>query len=219
MKSMQPRSFTQLRTGALLLLIVVVFCGVAQAQGDAVEPAWSNDIVKAPYLLEVFNDYQCPPCGAFNPDLNRVLAAFPGGVRVVYRNYPLRMHQHALAAARAAEAARRQRKFLAMKEMLFERVAEWTVSNHPNRLFRQYARRLKLNRTQFRRDMSSQAVADRIAADKKRGDALGVTGTPTVFLNGTKLRFEDTSFNRISAIIREGLERKWLDLNFRPIQP
>ena len=197
----------------MILSILVLACispssALAQNHELGAEPAWTIGPANARVVLEVFNDYQCPPCGAFNPELNRVLAAFPRDVRVIYRNFPLRIHPFALPAARATEAAGRQGNFLQMKELLLTRQAEWTVSAHPDRLFRRYARWLKLNRTKFRRDLASQAVNERITADQKHGDVLGVTGTPTVFMNGRQLQFADTNFERLSVMIREELNRE-----------
>ena len=210
MENMRPWSFARVRTGAIIFLFGVLCCGVARAQveGKGAEPAWSKGPADARVVLEIFNDYQCPPCGAFNPELNRVLYAFPRDVRVIYRNLPLRIHKFALPAARAAEAAGLQGRFLQMKELLLARQAEWAVSADPDRLFRRYARWLKLDRTKFRRDLASPGVPDRIEADKRRGDALDMNGTPTLFMNGKIITFEDTNFDRLSVMIREELKRE-----------
>src|SRR3954467_4970164 len=60
---------------------------------------------KAAVTLEEFGDFQCPPCGMLSPVLARIEHELESQLRVVYRHFPLAMHNHAAEAARAAEAA------------------------------------------------------------------------------------------------------------------
>ena len=71
------------------------------------EPLHSIGDAKAPVTLEEFGDFQCPPCGLLHPVLKTMEHEFGPRLRIIFREFPLvPTHQHALAAARAAEAAR-----------------------------------------------------------------------------------------------------------------
>jgi protein-disulfide isomerase len=97
------------------------------------------------------------------------------------------MHPLALPAARAVEAAGQQDKFYEFHDMLFEKQKTWTKSPNPNALFVQYAEELGLDVKKFRQHMDASLLSDKIKADKKVGDDLGITGTPTFYLNGEKM--------------------------------
>ena len=98
-----------------------------------------------------------------------------------------------MAAARAAEAARNQNKFWEMHDRLYRNQKEWAELPDPRPLFVSYARQLNLNVDQFTHDMESNQVDQRIGADVQRGTSLGVTGTPTVFMDTHMLKYEATN--------------------------
>ena len=141
----------------------------------------------APVTLEEFSDFQCPACGGLEPGLRRVVKDYGDRIRFVFRNFPLQMHKYAFLAARAAEAAGQQGKFWEMHDMLYDNQKEWSDSMEPRVQFDAYATRLGLDVQRFKADMTRQDLADRINADLKRGNSMGVRGTPTVYLNGREL--------------------------------
>jgi len=147
----------------------------------------------APVTLEEFGDFQCPPCGRLHGSLKKLEDQYGDRLKVVFRNYPLQnMHKNAFSAARAAEAAGLQGKFFQMHDMLFEHQPEWQDSPEPRPIYASYASRIGLNVDKFKADMERQEVADRVQADFVRGTSLGVSGTPTVFLNGRVLTADVT---------------------------
>ncbi len=142
----------------------------------------------APVTLEEFADFQCGQCANFHSVLKRIESGYGSRVRVVFRNYPLQtIHKNAFSAARAAEAAATQGRFWQMHDMLYEKQEEWAKSTEPRVQFTEYAKQLGLDLDRFRSDMESERVVARIRADDARARSLGITGTPTVFLNGTEL--------------------------------
>ena len=157
----------------------------------AQQPGAANPYVKgnasARITVEEFSDFQCPACSGLEPGLKRVMADYDDRVRFVFRNYPLQMHKYAFIAARDAEAAGLQGKFWEMHDMLYENQKEWSDSMEPRVQFDSYATRLGLDVQRFKADMDRQELAERIKADMMRGNALGVKGTPTVYLNGREL--------------------------------
>src|SRR5678815_5430508 len=61
--------------------------------------------------LEEFGDFQCPPCGSMSGFLDELVIEYDPHLRIVFRNFPLQIHQHARVAAVAAEAAGLQARF------------------------------------------------------------------------------------------------------------
>lgn len=172
----------------LCLVILPVCQAAAQDVAPGATPPWTKGKTDAPLTLEVFNDYQCPPCQRFYAELKQIEPTYRGRVRIVARNYPLtNIHRHAAQAARAAEAAGLQGQFWRMVETLYQRQSHWGAAKSVDRAFVSYARKLGLDVKRFDRDMNGDKVAERIAADVKRGVALKVTGTPEVFINGRKV--------------------------------
>jgi protein-disulfide isomerase len=141
----------------------------------------------AKVTLEEYGDYQCPPCGALFPELKKLEKEYGDEMRFVFRHYPLQIHKHARTAAHAAEAAGLQGHFWEMHDIIYQNQAIWSPVEDARPLFIQYARDLKLDVDRFTRDMESPAVAARVTADYDRGSALGVTGTPALFLNGRQM--------------------------------
>jgi protein-disulfide isomerase len=153
-----------------------------------------NVKVSSPVVLEEYGDYQCPPCGQLYPELKKIEGDYGNQVQIVFHHFPLmKMHKNALAAAHAAEAARNQNKFLEMHDRLYRNQKTWVEQEDPRPIFTSYARELGLNLEQFTSDLESNQVEQRISTDIQRGAALGVTGTPTVFLDGHMVRYEATN--------------------------
>jgi protein-disulfide isomerase len=150
----------------------------------------------AAVTLEEFGDFQCPPCGKLHPELKKLEDLYGSQLRVVFRHFPLHsIHQHAVAAARAAEAAGRQGRFWEMHDMLYKQQDVWKNDVDVQSRFEGYARTLGLNLERFRSDMTAPAIAERLIADQKRAAALGVTSTPTLFINGREVQFSAQAYS------------------------
>ena len=185
--------------------------GSTARQSPAALPGATRPNVKvsSPVVIEEYGDYQCPPCGQLYPELKQIEAEYRDQVRVVFHHFPLtKMHKNAMAAARAAEAARNQNKFWEMHDRLYVNQKAWAEVDDPLPTFLSYARELKLDVGRFQSDMSSNEVDQRILADMQKGAAAGVTGTPTVFLDGNMLRYEATNVEGMRQGINLLLSRK-----------
>lgn len=166
------------------------------------EPANAVGPVTAVVTLEEFGDFQCPPCGLLQPVLKTMKQEFGDKLRVIFREYPLvPTHPHALSAARAAEAAGLQGKFFEMHDLIFENQKAWDKAFDARPIFEGYAQKLGLDMEKYRRDVTSEVVAQRIFQDGKRANALGVQGTPTVYLNGREVPFQSLEPGRLRALI------------------
>ncbi len=137
--------------------------------------------------LVEYSDLQCPACAAFQPYVDEVVAAYGDSLKFEYKHFPLPIHPYAEVAARAAEAAGIQGKFFEYSNLLFTNQATWSKAINPNINFIQYAEELGLDTDQFKRHMNASLVRDKIRADSEAGRELGITGTPTFFLNGERM--------------------------------
>ena len=141
----------------------------------------------AAVTVEEFGDFECPPCAGLSRALAQIKQDYGARLRLIFRHSPLAKHQHALAAAYAAEAAGLQNRFREMHDLLYQHQASWHAAGDPRPLFNSYAALLRLDVERFRTDAASEQVKARVAADRGRAASLDVTETPTLFLNGRKL--------------------------------
>jgi protein-disulfide isomerase len=138
----------------------------------------SKGPASAPVTIVEFADFECPHCRHAAPMLEKLVEQYPGKVRLLFKCYPLNAHPHGEQAARAVVAAGMQGKFWEMHHAVFEH----QEALEPRDL-EKYAKDIGLDVAKWKADFESEAVADRVARDRKQGDALGITGTPTMFIN------------------------------------
>jgi protein-disulfide isomerase len=170
------------------------------------EPAHKLGPDTAPAKLEEFGDFECPPCGMLHPILVEMHKEFGDRLQITFREFPLvPAHQHAIAAASAAEAAGLQGKFWEMHDLLYENQKTWHESFDVRPIFEGYAKQIGLDMNRYQRDLNSDQVAQRIFLDGKRGHSMGVKGTPTVFLNGKEVPFESLPSEKLRPIINAAL--------------
>jgi protein-disulfide isomerase len=139
----------------------------------------------APVTVVMFTDFQCPACGAAHPSLEKLLAEYGADrVRFVVRNFPLtQIHENALKAAQAAAAANAQGKFFEYAELLYKNQNSLdTVS------LKRFAAEAGLNQKQFDADLDSGKYAEMVKKDMADGMAYGIGGTPTIYVNGVRVR-------------------------------
>jgi protein-disulfide isomerase len=166
------------------------------------EPAHILGPNSAPAKLEEFGDFECPPCGAFHPVLVQMHKEFGDKLQITFREFPLApAHQHAIAAASAAEAAGLQGKFWEMHDLLYENQKTWHEAFDVRPIFEGYAKQIGLDMNRYQNDLNGDQVAQRILNDGKRGHSMGVKGTPTVFLNGREVPFESLPSDKLRVLI------------------
>ena len=172
------------------------------------DPAHTLGPANAPVQLEEFGDFQCPPCGIFHPILEQMEEEFGDKLRVTFRQFPLvPAHRHALIAASATEAAGLQGKFWLMHKLIFDHQKDWKDSFDSRPIFEGYAKEISLDIEKYKRDIESDAVAQRVFLDGKRGYSLGVKGTPTVFLNDREVPFETLiQADKLRVVIQKEIE-------------
>ena len=171
------------------------------------EPAHTLGPAGAPVHIEEFGDFECPPCGAFHPILKQMHEEFGDRIQITFREFPLvPTHQHALAAASAAEAAALQGKFWEMHDMIYERQLKWKDTFDVRPVFEGYAKEIGLDVQRYQQDVGSSLVEQRIFQDGKRGHSLGVKGTPTVFMNGIEVPFDQLPPDSFRVLIQKQIQ-------------
>lgn len=192
-----------MRPAAVLLAcaaLLLASCGGApvRARGAAGASPWAErtDIPRvavpvegapsqgadAPLLtVVVFSDFECPHCRDAAPALAHLLNQ--GTVRLYFRHLPLPFHEHAALAAEAAEEARAQGG-----DPAFWRYHDALVTGGVREAdLLAHASRLGLDTERFRIALRGRVHRDAVERDLALADALGVDGTPTVFVNGRAL--------------------------------
>jgi protein-disulfide isomerase len=147
---------------------------------EAVGP--SRGPADAPVTLVEFSDFECPFCRRAHDTLEQVLAAYPGKVRLVFRQLPLQMHPHALAAAQASLCAHEQGHFWDYHDALFGRQGHLAPED-----LRENAVALGLDTGKFSQCMESGRTLAQVKTDEAAAEKLGLSSTPAFFVNGVLL--------------------------------
>ncbi|GAY12596.1 thioredoxin domain-containing protein [Pseudonocardia sp. N23] len=185
----------------------------APAPGEAASIAARTDSRtlsrgSTPVTFVEFLDFECEACGALYPVVEQLRADYGDRVTFVVRYFPLPNHDNAEPAARAVEAAAQQDRFEQMYSTMFERQAQW--GDKPTRaddVFRGYARELGLDLAAWDAAYDSPATLEKVREDVADGTSLGVTSTPTFFLDGTRLQpktVQDIRAALDAALVKQG---------------
>ena len=172
------------------------------------QPPHIRGPAKAPVMLEEFGDFECVPCSLLFPILKKAQADYGERLSVTFREYPLDQHPHAPDGARAAEAAGMQGHFWEMHDSLYENRLDWLNAGNIRATLTRFALKLGLDTDRFQRDMESEAVAKRIAADRERVRSLELDRTPTVFINGDSFTKRPITIEDLHAAIDAALGEK-----------
>lgn len=150
---------------------------------------WARGNLTASTTIIEYGDFQCPGCASYFPIVKEIEKQYGSKFRFIFRHFPLQQHPNARLAAQASEAAGKQGKFWEMYEMLYSKQNEW--AEKPNKdaavIFTSYAEKLGLKSDQFKTDLYDSASIDKIEKSFDQGVGFGVDGTPTFFINDTRV--------------------------------
>ena len=172
--------------------------GEAHARGPA----------NAAVTLEEYGDFQCPPCGGLEAPLQQIERDYASSLRVIFRNFPFSIHEHAHEAAYAAEAAGFQGRFWEMHDLLYREQAVWAKTKDVQSLFNSYAGLIGLDLERFKEDVGGEQVKAKVESDRKRGEALGVRNTPTIFINNQSVPPTSLNPTALRAAIDAAVKEK-----------
>lgn len=151
-----------------------------------------------------FLDPECESCREMHPLTKRIMKEYEGRVRLVVRYMPL--HRNSLYAATVLEAAGEQGRYWEMLDILFQHQREWGDKDSPQAEFiLQLAARIGLDMKALERSLLNPAHETKVQRDFEDGKKVGVTGTPTFFVNGTMLR--ELGSDPLKALINKELAR------------
>jgi protein-disulfide isomerase len=138
--------------------------------------------------LVEFLDFECESCRAAVPLVEELKKEYGDRITFINRYFPLPGHKNSGQAALAVEAAAQQGKYEQMAAKMFETQPQWGEKQvFQDDLFRTFAEELGLDMEKYDAAIAAEETKERIRKDIADGKALGVTGTPTFFLNGQKL--------------------------------
>lgn len=169
---------------------------------------WVKGNLESDIVLIEYSDFQCPACGSYYPIVKQISQEFKNDIQFVYRNFPLRqLHPNALIAGQAAEAAGKQGKFWEMHDMIFENQRTWSNQKRKQieETFISYANTLGIDTEQFKNDLNSKEVRDKVDSDYQSGIKAGVNSTPTFFLNGEKIQ-NPRNYEEFRNIINQAID-------------
>jgi protein-disulfide isomerase len=147
-----------------------------EAKGPAKGPAG------APVTIVEFSDFECPYCSRGRTTIEKVMAGYPGKIRLVFRDFPLDFHEKAQKAAEAGLCAEEQGKFWPMHDRMFDAQDKLDVAD-----LKASAKSLGLDAAKFDACLDSGKMAARVKENREAGAAVGVSGTPAFFINGRLL--------------------------------
>jgi protein-disulfide isomerase len=140
--------------------------------------AYAQGAKNPPVTLVEFADYECPYCQKITPELQKLEKEYGDRLAVVYKDFPLPMHHTSQKAAEAARCAGEQGKFWEYHDVLF-----YSKQLQVDEL-KAHARVLKLDGDQFDKCLDNGAEASTVKKSLEEAQKLGLTGTPSFFVNG-----------------------------------
>ncbi len=200
-------------TVALVVLLAVFFGGSTNPGTSTIKPtaaqlvptdAYQTGPKDAKVTVVEFGDFQCPACGAEAPIVKDLRSEYAGKVNFVFRHFPLSIHPNAQVGAEAAEAAGAQGKFWEMYDLLYANQSQWVDSSDPVSFFVTYAQSLGLNTTTFKSDVDNYKYVTKIRRDMADGTAIGVSATPTFYVNGVQY-VGDMPLSNFQSVINQDL--------------
>lgn len=141
--------------------------------------------------LVEFLDFECVSCRAAVTLVEELKTEYGDRITFVNRYFPLPGHPNSGTAALAVEAAAQQGKYEQMSTSMFDAQPQWSHNQDSQAaLFRTFTEGLGLDMDQYDAAVAAEETKERIRNDITDGQALGVTGTPTFFLDGEKLTLD-----------------------------
>ncbi|HVW29117.1 MAG TPA: thioredoxin domain-containing protein [Polyangiaceae bacterium] len=147
-----------------------------------------------------FSDFQCPYCSRAAQAVDKIKEKYGDRIHFTFRQFPLPMHQNARGAAEAALAANAQGKFWQFHDLLFKNQQKLDAAG-----LEEEAKEAGLNVAQFKKSVSDHQFAPNVDADMKLGQQVQVQGTPTMFINGTRVS-DPTNYEIIAQQIETALK-------------
>ncbi|HMN13007.1 MAG TPA: peptidylprolyl isomerase [Bellilinea sp.] len=179
-------------TGKIDCKISSIFPAPVEPKSIGLEPAsasdWSRGPEDAKMTIILYSDFQCPGCQGAAMELKALQEQYPADVRLIFRHFPLSMHDKASLAAQAAEAAGIQGKFWEMHDTLFktDNWEFWTplAMDDFKTWIGAQALALGMDDKKFLADMTAPAQVNKIQKSIATGFEMKLDFTPSIFIFG-----------------------------------
>lgn len=169
-------------------------------------PAALKGSEDAKVTIVEFSEYQCPFCQRYvDETYTKIAADYGDKIYYVFRDYPLEFHQHAKITAEAARCAGEQGKYWQYHDKLFAK-RDWVNQEEVTETLVGFAADLGLDTESFKECLTSGKFTAVVNADFALGQKVGVTGTPSFFINGRKL-VGAQPYDVFKGIIEEELQK------------
>ncbi len=155
----------------------------------------------APVKVVLFSEFMCGYCKRIAPSFENLAKQFGDKVQLVYRSFPLDMHAGSDIASEAALAAHEQGKFWEYHDILFDKMGQ-----HARNDLEGYARQLGLDIERFRKALDERTFRPEVELAKSLGRSMGVTGTPTLIINGQMVVGPNPA--QLAGMVQRALEGK-----------
>ena len=170
-------------------------------------------------ILIEYGDFQCPGCGDAYPILKQITTKYESQLGFIFRSFPLpTLHPNALAAATTAEAADMQGKYWQMHDKLYENQDSWNQLSGEDRTnyFGTLATSIGVDSGKLLAVLNGDSddslrVNKKINYDTALGKKQGVSGTPTLFLNGKEVSNEYFKDGKLVPQSTKGAQPVWSD--------
>jgi len=214
------RRFTMkeaLRAAAVIVVVAGLAAGASLWLGRRAESLSSDSNavrgqvlgkVEAPVVLVEYGDYECPPCAALAPVVEKLLEKYPDTLRYEYRHFPLTgIHPKAMRAAMAAEAAGKQGKFWEMHKLLLSTQGKWIHDPEAEKGFFELGKLIDVNADSFDESSRSPEIEQQISKQVTQARSEGVVGVPTFLINGRRIDPVPGDFQGFDDLIMDALKR------------
>ena len=216
MKNSVKATLVAIAVAVVLLIAGIIFAITQQQPAPPAEGEQQQTVRTDSHVLDQggadavtvveFLDFECEACGAFYPIVEELREKHQGDITYVVRYFPLPGHINSTQAALAAEAAAQQDRFEDMYHRLFETQAQWgEKAEETPEVFRGFAEDLGLDMAAYDAAIADPATAKRVQADKSDGEKLGVTSTPSFFVDGEQIVMQE--WDDLEQAIDEAVSR------------
>jgi protein-disulfide isomerase len=163
---------------ALTLLITACSSGALPLYEIATPNGKFLGTEDAQVQIKLFSDYACPYCQKLDTETVPALVEKYGDqIQIEHKDFVV--HQSAIVAHIAGNCAAEQNKFWQMNELLFEHMNDWSMTDLTD-----YANQAGLNEEEFLTCLNDPSIVEEIKLDLEDGQALGISGTPSMTING-----------------------------------
>jgi protein-disulfide isomerase len=199
MKNIQLFIGLLLGTFALIVVMAMAFSRISTQTVDTAVLVGSARTAKgpedAPITIVEFSDLQCPACAQAETAIESVLAKYPEQIRFIYRHFPIEsIHPYAFDSARVSEYANQEGKFYEFVNKAFADQSSWSSLSREE--YENYmvgiVKELELQEEAVRGIFENPDIfASTVREDQSAGYQVGISGTPTIFVNGQEVSYVD----------------------------